>query len=48
MIMWELMVLLLHLLMCRDAVVLSAARGKLWHDKPTALGPLKVTAAVTA
>lgn len=25
----------------KDAVVLSAARGKLWGDKPSALGPLK-------
>lgn len=29
---------------CRDAVLLSAARGKLWGDKPSALGPLKVCA----
>lgn len=25
----------------KDAVVLSASRGKLWHDKPSALGVLK-------
>jgi hypothetical protein len=32
----------------RDAVFLSSCRGKLWHDKPAALGPLKVRQTVAA
>jgi len=30
----------------RDAVTLSACRGKLWQTKPDALGPLKVGSAL--
>lgn len=34
---------LVYMCVCnRDAVVLSASRGKLWQDKPRALGPLRV------
>lgn len=29
-------------LICRDAVRLSAARGKLWSTRPTTLGALNV------